>query len=168
MRPEPIIVTAQMGTADQNWANRLRTAHFPAKRNHLAAHITLFHHLPPSLLPELTERLRRATAAPRPDAWLTGLIDLGGGVAYAIESPKLMDLRDDLTEAFTGMLTPQDQATPRLHITIQNKVASSEARALRAELARDFQPRPLVIAGLAAWHYCGGPWEQAMATRFRG
>ena len=42
--------------------------------------------------------------------------------------------------------------------------SGDEALALR----RDFRPRPLAIAGLAAWHYRGGPWEPAMTAMFRG
>ena len=39
------------GREDQAAFDRLRTAHFPPERNQLAAHLTLFHHLPPSALP---------------------------------------------------------------------------------------------------------------------
>ena len=57
--PAPIIVTALMGGADFAWADGLRRAHFPPERNWLPAHITLFHHLPPSLLDEVAARLKR-------------------------------------------------------------------------------------------------------------
>ncbi len=164
----PIIVTAQMGAADQAWADRLRTAHFPPERNQLAAHITLFHHLPSSLLPELKDRMRNFVQGPPPGARLADLMSLGNGVAFRIESPALIALRDALVEAFHGLLTPQDRQTPRLHITVQNKVDAKTARALLDELSADFAPRPLIIAGLAAWHYRGGPWELAWRGDFRG
>jgi len=93
---------------------------------------------------------------------------LGRGVALRVESPALMALREELADAFAGLLTPQDQARPRLHITVQNKVAPDAAKALAQALRRDFRPRPLAIAGLAAWHYRGGPWEPAMTAMFRG
>ena len=93
---------------------------------------------------------------------------LGRGVAYRVESPELLAMRAELADAFAGMLTPQDQAKPRLHITIQNKVTPDAAKALADKLRADFRPRPLVIAGLAAWHYRGGPWEMAMKAMFRG
>jgi len=51
---------------------------------------------------------------------------------------------------------------------VQNKVKPAEAKALAEALRADFQPRPFVIAGLAAWHYRGGPWELAMKASFRG
>lgn len=168
MPAAPIIVTAEMGAADQAWADRLRTAHFPPERNKLAAHITLFHHLPPSLLPELKERLRGLVHGPPPKAWLADLMSLGNGVAFRIDSPGLVAIRAGLAEAFHGMLTPQDIQSPRLHITVQNKVDAKVARGLLSDLSADFTPRPLVIAGLAAWHYRGGPWELAWRGDFRG
>lgn len=164
----PIIVTALMGKADFAWANGLRRAHFPVERNWLPAHITLFHHLPPSALEEVADRLKALCHGPAPVARLSEVILLGQGVAYRIDSPELMAMRDDLAEAFTGLLTPQDQVPPRLHVTIQNKVDPASARALAERLAAEFRPRPFAIAGLAAWHYHGGPWALAMEAAFRG
>src|SRR6476469_7699644 len=42
----PLIVTLLLDDAAQQRFDALRTAHFPAERNHLAAHVTLFHALP--------------------------------------------------------------------------------------------------------------------------
>ncbi|MCI4589598.1 2'-5' RNA ligase family protein [Sphingobium sp. BYY-5] len=164
----PIIVTALMGAADFAWADRRRRAHFPPDRNLLPAHITLFHHLPPSVLEELAMRLKRICAEPSPAARLTEVMLLERGVAYRVDSPALMTMRELLVEAFAGLLTPQDQVPVRLHITVQNKVARNEAKALAMQLRKDFRPRPLAIAGLAAWHYRGGPWELATKAMFRG
>jgi len=33
------------------------------------------------------------------------------------------------------------------------------AKAVLTALSRDFVPREVEIAGLASWHYRGGPWE---------
>jgi hypothetical protein len=85
---------------------------------------------------------------------------MGRGVGYRVDSPGLAEIRAELAHAFTGLLTPQDQAGWRPHITIQNKVEPAVAKALHAELAARFVPRPLGLAGLAAWFYRGGPWEQ--------
>jgi hypothetical protein len=164
----PIIVTALLGAADFAWADGLRRAHFPPDRNVLPAHMTLFHHLPPSALEEVSARLKRLSAGPPPPARLTDVMLLGRGVAFRVDSPALMAMRDDLADAFAGLLTLQDEARPRLHITVQNKVAPMEAKALAASLRENFRPRPLTIAGLAAWHYRGGPWELAMKAMFRG
>ncbi|MBJ7328028.1 MAG: hypothetical protein JHC52_11870, partial [Chthoniobacterales bacterium] len=105
---------------------------------------------------------------PAPAATLAAIMALGQGVAYRIDSPGLMAMRDELADAFTGLLTPQDQARPRLHVTVQNKVKPDVAKALATRLAADFHPRPFAIAGLAAWHYRGGPWDLAMKAMFRG
>ncbi|OHC96051.1 MAG: hypothetical protein A3H25_10055 [Sphingomonadales bacterium RIFCSPLOWO2_12_FULL_63_15] len=157
-----------MGAADFAWADGLRRAHFPPERNVLSAHITLFHHLPPSVLGEVGDRLKALCRGRAPAARLSEVMMLGRGVAYRIDSPELAAMRDELAEAFTGLLTPQDQARPRLHVTVQNKVAPAQAKALAAQLRADFVPRPFAIAGLAAWHYRGGPWELAMKASFRG
>ncbi|MCH4892838.1 2'-5' RNA ligase family protein [Sphingomonas sp. SFZ2018-12] len=155
----PVIVSALFGPADFAWLNGLRQRHFPPERNQLDAHLTLFHHLPPDLLRELKQRLNAATRGqPRPDARIAGLMNLGGGVAFRVESPGLATIRDELAEAFAPLLVPQDRAGWRPHVTIQNKVPARAARALLDELAAGFTPRPLVISGLAAWEYRGGPW----------
>lgn len=164
----PIILTAMMGAADQRRFDALRSRHFPPDRNHLAAHITLFHQLPPSSLDELDDLLRVLTAAPPPAASVREIYSLGNGVAYRVDSGDLLALRDRIADRFHGLLTAQDRGTPRLHITVQNKVPAPEARALLAELAAGFRPSPLRITGLAAWHYRGGPWERAFVRNFRG
>ena len=91
---------------------------------------------------------------------------LGYGVAYLIDSPALEEARGNLAEAFQGMLTPQDQAQWRPHVTIQNKAKPAVAKALYASLTPTFAPQPLEVAGLAAYYYRGGPWEPIAAYRF--
>ena len=126
----------------------------------LAAHCTLFHHLPPSAADELKHRLTGETRGVRaPEARVSGLISLGRGVAYRIESPALVRIRAGLVEAFAGLLTPQDAGGWRPHVTIQNKVTPGVAKLLLDRLQRDFRPRSVELAGLATWWYRGGPWE---------
>lgn len=165
--PAPIIVTALLGASDFAWADSLRRAHFPPERNLVPAHITLFHHLPPSAEAELRDQLKAQTRAPAPTARLSGLRHLGEGVAYQVDSPGLEAIRDRLADHFTGLLIPQDQAPWRPHITVQNKAAPKLAKALLTELEAAFVPRPLKIAGLASWRYRGGPWEPLSEHRFR-
>ncbi len=155
----PIIVTALFGKEDFAFLDGLRHTHFPPERNLVPAHLTLFHHLPPSTADELKNRLTELARQPAPRAWLAGLINLGGGVAFRIESPELQTMRADLADAFVALLVPQDRAGWRPHVTIQNKVPPADARALHAALSVDFARRPLTIAGLASWYYRGGPWE---------
>ncbi|TPG49073.1 2'-5' RNA ligase family protein [Sphingomonas glacialis] len=156
----PIIVTALFGAGDAAWFDELRVRHFPPERNQLKAHLTMFHHLAPSLERELKQRLAAETSRVRaPEARIAGLMSLGRGVAFRIESPALEDVRDRLADAFAAVLTPQDRAGWRPHVTVQNKVEPAVAKALQAELARDFQARTVRLAGLASWWYRGGPWE---------
>lgn len=158
--PAPIIVTALFGHEDQAWFDRQRRAYFPPERNVLAAHCTMFHHLAPELGAELKQRLNAATRGqPAPIARVGGLMNLGRGVAYRIESPELEAIRADLADAFASMLVPQDRSGWRPHVTVQNKVEPAEAKALLATLSAGFSPRPVKIAGLASWWYRGGPWE---------
>jgi 2'-5' RNA ligase len=126
----------------------------------LDAHLTLFHHLPPSVDEELKHRLSQLTRSIRaPRARVSGLMSLGGGVAYRIEAPELTAIREELMDAFAGLLTPQDAGRWRPHVTVQNKVKPAFAKVVLAALSRDFVPREVEIAGLASWWYRGGPWE---------
>jgi hypothetical protein len=163
----PIIVTAIFGDGDNGWLQELRRTHYPPERNRVPAHLTLFRQLPPSLEGELATRLARAAAAPPPRAAIAGVMDLGEGTAFRVESEDLEKVHADLAEAFHGLLTPQDQAPWRPHVTIQNKVPRREARALQQQLRATFEPRPLAIRALAAWRYLGGPWEPVRTWPFR-
>jgi 2'-5' RNA ligase len=164
----PIIVTALFGDGDNGWLQELRRLHYPPERNRVPAHLTLFRHLPPGLERELARRLAHAAAAPPPPAAIADVIDLGAGTALRIDSGALEDLRADLADAFHGLLTPQDQAPWRPHVTIQNKVEPREARHLQAQLRGRFERRPLALKGLAAWRYRDGPWEEIRTFPFRG
>ena len=156
------------GDGDNGWLQELRRTHFPPERNQVPAHLTLFHHLPPGVEHELGQRLAVYAAAPAPRASIVGVIDLGAGTALRVESEELEDIRYDLAQAFTGLLTPQDRANWRPHITVQNKVEPREARRLQQQLRSTFEPRPLSIKGLASWRYLGGPWEPIRSHVFRG
>ena len=165
----PIIITAEMGKTDQAWANGLRRAHFPVERNYVDAHITLFHHLPPSHLPEIKTRLAALVKNyPAPAAYLSDIMLLGKAVAFRVDSPELSAMREELADTFRGLLIPQDQAPLKLHITVQNKVEPAVAKALHAQLLDSFRPRPLAISGLSAHYYRGGPWEHIGRWSFRG
>ena len=158
--PAPIIVSALFGRRDQGWFDAMRAEHFPPERNQLAAHCTLFHHLPPSIEDELKHRLTQATRGVRaPDARVAGLMSLGRGVAYRIDAPGLAAIRRDLCEAFHPLLTPQDAGGWRPHVTIQNKVSPAIAKVLLATLSHGFAPRSVELTGVATWWYRGGPWE---------
>jgi len=163
-----LIVTAELGKADLSWLDKLRRQHFPPERNLLSAHLTMFHALPPSAEAEARHRLGELARERTPDAHVAGLMNLGGGVAYRVISDDLGRIRSSLAAAFQGLLTAQDAAGWRPHVTIQNKVAPKTARELLANLEQGFRPRPLLIAGLGLHRYLGGPWEPLAVYPFRG
>ena len=168
MSHAPIVVTALFGPGDDGWLQQLRRAHYPAERNQVPAHLTLFRQLPPGAGAELSARLARAVAAPPPRAALAGIIDLGEGTALRVESEALEALRAELADALHGLLTPQDQAPWRPHITLQNTVAPKAAKRLQLQLRATYEPRPLAIRALATWRYLGGSWEAIRTYGFRG
>jgi 2'-5' RNA ligase superfamily len=169
MHFEPFIVTAELPQDLFHWANGLRTAHFPPERNHLSAHVTLFHALAPSLREELRGMLGQIAAEFKPPpAQLDGVMNLGRGTALAIRSKAMLAIREGIAERFHGALTAQDSHAPRLHITIQNKVEPALAKALQAELAAALTQRRFVFTGLGLHRYCNPHWEAVQIWPFRG
>ena len=165
----PFIVTAELPGEIFAWANALRRAHFPPERNHLAAHVTLFHSFAPSLREELPRELARLSGeyAP-PVAQADGLMDLGGGTALALRSLAMLEIRSEIAERFHTMLTAQDRGGKRLHITVQNKVERKVAQTLQAELGAAFEPRAFRFTGLGLHLYLGPHWQQVGVWKFRG
>lgn len=165
----PFIVTAELPADVLSWADALRRAHFPPERNHLVAHVTLFHAFAPSLREELRGVLARLSAefAP-PEATLDGLMNLGRGTALAIRSPGMLAIRAAIADQFHRALTRQDQHAPRLHITIQNKVEPAEAKRLQAELAPTLQPRRFAFPALGLHLYRNPHWDPVGTWPLRG
>lgn len=165
----PFILTAALPADIQAWTNALRREHFPPERNYLHAHVTLFHSFAPSLFEELRGFLPQiAREFAPPQATITGLMDLGKGTAIAIQSEPLLALRAKVAEHFHGSLTAQDLYEPRPHITIQNKVTKSEARALQASLAPTIETRQFTFPALELHLYQDGPWKHIKTCAFRG
>ena len=163
-----LIVTAELGAEDFGWLDGLRRRHYPPERNQVPAHLTMFHALAPSAERELRGRLADLAAGPPPAARIAGVMDLGGGVALRVVSDELDALRDELARDLHGLLGAQDAGGWRPHVTIQSKVAPKVARDLVGSLERDFEPRPLRIAGLGLHRYLDGPWETLGGYMFRG
>jgi len=61
-----LIITAELGQVDFSWIEGLRRANYPPERNHVPAHLTMFHALPPSSESELRARLGRIVCRPPP------------------------------------------------------------------------------------------------------
>lgn len=166
--PAPFIVTAEMPPDIFAWADGLRRAHFPPERNVLSAHVTLFHSFAPSLREELLRTLGDfACEFAAPDAVVEGLMNLGKGTALSVRSPGMLAIRERIAERFQGALTKQDQHTPRLHITVQNKVTVDDARRLQAELD-GYPARAFRFTGLGLHLYMGPHWDPLSTWSFRG
>lgn len=170
----PLVVTARLPAGLYSQVEGLRRAHYPPERNHVPAHVTLFHALPPSSLDEVRRLLAAAAGvwAPVP-AETCGLVDLGTGTAVGLASRALVALRADLAGALHGLLGLQDEAAPRFHITLQNKVTRSQARALQAALAGRFEGQRFAFAGLelhrlVALPEGGGRWDTLAQWSFHG
>ena len=103
-----------------------------------------------------------------PRAFISGVLNLGGGVAFRVASEELDRIRAEIAEHLAGLLTAQDRAGWSAHVTIQNKVSVKESLQLFAALERGFRPRPLAIGGLGLRRYLGGPWENIATYPFRG
>jgi hypothetical protein len=146
----------------------LRRAHYPRERNRLKAHVTLFHGLPPSAGDEVRRLLAEFAASAAPEARITGLMDLGRGTAFAVESPDMAALHGALAERLHGLIQQKDARALKLHITVQNKVAIAEARALRRRLAAAFQPRGFHFRGLGIYAWHGKLWNFERLFPFRG
>jgi hypothetical protein len=166
---QPFILTAELPGDIFAWADGLRRAHFPPERNHLAAHVTLFHAFAPSLREELRGMAAGLTAEfAAPEAVIDGLMNLGGGTAIRLRSPSMTALRERIAERFHDALTAQDRGGKVLHITVQNKVTPQAARALQAELAPRLPQRRFAFTGLGLHIYRGPHWDAAGTWSFRG
>ncbi len=157
-RSAPLVLTALLDDVAQQRFDQLRRTHFPAERNHLDAHLTLFHALPGDRERQLTAAVRAAADRRVITARVARVRKLGRGVAYTLSAPELSELRAGLARQWTQWLTAQDRGKADLHVTVQNKVDPNTAAQLHARLAVDFVPYEVDVTGLALWRYLGGPW----------
>jgi len=159
----PLILTLRLDDESQRFFNELRLRYFPPERNFLNAHLTLFHKLPDtSALAEQLASLR----LPGFELQVSGLINLGAGVAYRLESKELKEIHQILRGDLIDVLSPQDKQGFRPHITIQNKTTPAASKALLEELTADFKPFTVQAMGLDLWEYLGGPWAHRMYFPF--
>jgi len=153
---------------DQARFNLLRERHFPPGLNYIAAHLTMFHHLPGTEADSVEESVRVAAANQQAfEVAVTGLRSLGHGVAYTLASAPLVALRGGLTRHWHEHLTAQDRQGWRPHVTIQNKAGPGKAKALLAAMDAVFVPFHVRATGLTLWRYMGGPWDLVVRHEFR-
>lgn len=141
----------------------LRTAYFPAHRNHLNAHITLFHALPPSeQLFTLLESTLKDTKQFNIGLGDPFLFKNETGVALNLKSFKAIKLHEELSNALYYArvnLTEQDSRQMRsLHVTVCNKEKPEKAKDIMKEVQGKMEQlkkdMPVVKGlGVKAWEY---------------
>lgn len=161
----PLILTLALDADGFVRLDALRRAHFPAHRNLIPAHVTLFHALPGEEEGAVLADLSAEPMAPA-TVRVASLMSLGRGVALRLDAPEVGTLRARLAARWAGWLSPQDRQGWRPHVTVQNKVAPEEARATLAHLQATFAPWEATATGLLLWRYRGGPWERAAFVPF--
>ncbi len=135
----------------------------------MPAHLTLFQQLPGDRGREIKALLSSLSTVTRPLALKVREVKaIGKGVAYFLDAPALMALRDGLADEWEPWLSDQDRAPFWPHVTVQNKVTPKVANALARQLAGQFQPFQVTGTGLNLWRYLGGPWEMEREFRFAG
>lgn len=162
MPNNPLIVTVKIDDDSFEYFNNLRQKHFPAERNFLPAHITLFHQLPGERLEEIEDFLKVIASRQYEFPLIFPSVRfLGRGTAIEIESSELNSLRIKLANQWSDCLTEQDKQKFAPHITIQNKAEPDAARILFEEITEKWESRRGTARGLQLWHYRNGPWQIA-------
>ncbi len=155
----PLILTLKIDRHSFDYFDELRRRYFPPERNFLAAHVTLFHHLPDENLVKIKDELRSLSGAAQVfPLYFTRWRFLGKGSAMTIESDDLIKLRAKLAHLWTHNLTAQDSQKFQPHITVQNKTAPDEARRLFEDLSADWTAKTGAAEGLILWHYDAPRW----------
>lgn len=160
-----LIVTLELEEKARTYFTALRQQYFPAHRNYLDAHLTLFYRLP-SEESVIREALPRFAQRPALQLEVSGVVNFGAGVAFTITSAALQQMHVEMQQAFAPWLVRQDRQPLRPHITIQNKVTAFKAQQLQAGLMADFSPHKITAIGINTWYYIGGPWKPAVFYPF--
>ncbi len=167
MQPTPLILTATLDEPSNFFFNTKRKQHFPAERNFIDAHLTLFYHLPDeaniiNTLQGLCHQQKQIELA------ITQPVSIGKGVAYKVESKALASLHKILQKQWIDKLTMQDRQGLWPHITVQNKVSAQQAKQTLEEITNGFVPFTAFAVGLQLWKYLNGPWEEGKGFVFAG
>jgi 2'-5' RNA ligase len=168
----PLILTLAFPAQVQRALDRLRRTHYPRAYNHVPAHLTLFRHLPGTQAPNLLTALRTEASATRVFPVSLGPVTrLGSAIVLTARSDTLAALHARLASRFQPLLTPQDRAPFRPHVTLANKlddIALAQAqRALEAANPRfDTQAEALLL-----WRFDEdrpqSPWTLLVRLGFR-
>lgn len=157
-----LILTVRMDEQAQLYFDRMRNMRFPSERNFLKAHLTIFHKLPNA---EETLRIVQSVASAQFEMRVAGLINLGAGIAFRVESDVLTSVSSSLALTFADQLSAQDRQGFRAHVTICNKIRPEIANQLLLELSAG--------VSLLMWRHWdwifGNTWKAPVNTkRFPG
>ncbi|KAI9633225.1 uncharacterized protein MKK02DRAFT_39204 [Dioszegia hungarica] len=191
--PGPLVLTLTLDAQTHTLLTSLRTKYFPSSRNHLAAHLTLFHAIPPRRVPALEAQLQTFCQRPGFDVSVGHPKQMGSrGVMVAIESVKPKNAIEGIHKALlAGMRREQDadkeikqgeegdkerltnQDLMKLahpHVTVLNKAESEEeVNNCLEEVERVFRESKKGRAvGFELWEYMGGPWKPFKQYTFKG
>jgi len=158
----PLILTLKLDAESFAFFDSFRRKYFPAERNFLSAHVTLFHNLSGGRRERIEFDLNELCGRYEPfalrfPAWRF----LGRGAAIEVESAELNSLRNELKNKWDAWLNNQDRQKFKPHITVQNKVATEAARRLFDEMSAGWTSRDGSGIGIELWHYLNGPWKLA-------
>ena len=159
MEASPLILTLALNEEASAFFNSLRKKYFPPERNFLQAHLTLFHHLPPTESTVWDDIKTSANQCAVLEAAITDVVSIGKGVAYKIECLPLLQLHRTLQQKWQQWLTPQDKQKLWPHVTVQNKATPAIVKHTLEKLKESFQPFTAYGTGLSLWRYEGGPWK---------
>jgi hypothetical protein len=162
----PLILTLTLNDDAFSFFNALRKQYFPAERNFLEAHVTLFHKLPNDQPPFIENIKMISTAQPIITLEVPRVINMGYGVAYEIKSEELSKLHRNLQLQWRPWLSPQDSQKLRPHITVQNKVPLQTAKEVQQKLSIEYWPKVIYGLGFTLWEYHGGPWKEIQQFSF--
>ena len=160
------MVTLQLDATARERFDAERRELFPPGRTAVGAHVTLFHALPGHLRDEVEQQLASSAQTAAFPVRVVEVVSLGRGVAYRLEADEAQRLHRRLQDRWRPHLTRQDAQPFRPHVTVQNKVDPSVARATLVRLRKTFNPEEARATGLELWRYDGGPWTPLRSWPF--
>lgn len=135
----PLVLTLTLDNATQTLLNGLRSKYFPAHRNHLAAHITLFHAIPPHRISEFDGHIESVCQTRRPFDIFVGeprkmgysgvmllIRERPSGSIAAIHDRLLRSLKKGVKEDKDNLTNQDLQRLNRAHVTVLNKASNEE------------------------------------------
>jgi len=163
----PFLITLGFDPSTFDRLDGLRRRYFPAERNQVPAHLSMFHQLPATEWDAIDEELARVTRDHPPiSVQFIGPKPTEHGVMLAVQAPGLATIRGELAKTFSRHLTAQDRQPYHPHVMIMNKADRVEAERALLEIQSSWNPWSGMGDRLILWRYLGGPWDEAASYPF--